>query len=500
MIVLLLIAAGPAGGEEALELLPEGIAEEIRGERRIESLSREVLGGRLGELLYHYRDLRDEPDAEALIYRAEKPSFPFITAEKAKADAEFLISVLKYGYAGYRFFGGDERFSRAEAEIEAAVEERPKLFSLIRIGVLEEILAEHFRFIQDGHFSIGGGYFCRDYYWFVNPDYTVQRDAGGYYWVEDGEQHYIRHIEDEELERYLKPVLRSDGRVVRRLSVLSQSEERSISVTLGLRRGNAEETREVQLERPPRRASGGRFPRKSGEMSNRIYRLYEKEGIPVVELRSFFGTSPEKRKQLEQFTADAAALRGEKHIIVDIRGNSGGTDLYAADWVKSFSGEEPGSTEGAVTLTTETAVRLLENNARYHRMGEELRALLREEFPVDEQGWSEVEYPAPKRIANETLVILLTDNGVGSAGESFCEYLRQMENVLVIGTNTAGVNYITNQGRFLLPHSKIPVNCGITFNFAPDLQYREGMGYLPDLWINPDEALEAAVEFLTTRS
>ena len=48
----------------------------------------------------------------------------------------------------------------------------------------------------------------------------------------------------------------------------------------------------------------------------------------------------------------------------------------------------------------------------------------------------------------------------------------------------------------LLPNSKLPIMLPQGVLIEPLLVVREGVGHLPDLWVNPDHALEAALQFL----
>ena len=118
-------------------------------------------------------------------------------------------------------------------------------------------------------------------------------------------------------------------------------------------------------------------------------------------------------------------------------------------------------------------------------------------FMPTKSGWTEIKYHKNKLIENDGLVIALIDNGVASAGESFVKYLKQLSNVIFIGTNTAGVLHFANMGMCNLPNSKIEVFLSKTISMETDFNFREGKGYFPDFWVNPEEALDLSLKFIS---
>jgi len=100
-------------------------------------------------------------------------------------------------------------------------------------------------------------------------------------------------------------------------------------------------------------------------------------------------------------------------------------------------------------------------------------------------------------LSNNNFVIVLTDYHVGSAGERFVGYLRQLENVLVVGTNTFGVLATGGVVWTVLPRSNLTLQFSVsTLDLRPDLSQFEGIGLLPDLWVPPGESLERVLAFV----
>jgi len=64
------------------------------------------------------------------------------------------------------------------------------------------------------------------------------------------------------------------------------------------------------------------------------YNVFRKQDIPIIEHRTASAT-PANRDKLEQFAQEASQFKDEEYIVIDLRGNSGGADIYASDWIKN---------------------------------------------------------------------------------------------------------------------------------------------------------------------
>lgn len=78
--------------------------------------------------------------------------------------------------------------------------------------------------------------------------------------------------------------------------------------------------------------------------------------------------------------------------------------------------------------------------------------------------------------------------GTASAGEAVVEFLRCVENVLVVGAPSSGCSLVSSNWHFYLPNTGIEVYFGTGLGFCEAMENRDGVGFLPDLWVNPTEA------------
>jgi len=99
-------------------------------------------------------------------------------------------------------------------------------------------------------------------------------------------------------------------------------------------------------------------------------------------------------------------------------------------------------------------------------------------------------------MVNDTVLVVLIDQYIGSAGERFVAALRDMENVVIMGYPTAGVCTTGSPVIIALPNSGLPVTLPTSVIMEPDLELREGIGFAPDFWVEPSRAVETAVQFL----
>ena len=94
-------------------------------------------------------------------------------------------------------------------------------------------------------------------------------------------------------------------------------------------------------------------------------------------------------------------------------------------------------------------------------------------------------------------IYVLADAACGSSGETVLEGLKTLPNVTFVGENTAGVVHSRNNGRIVLPISKIQVQLGTRFVKYIDNRFIEKTGYTPDISVPPGiDALNYTIELL----
>ncbi|MBT4790937.1 MAG: hypothetical protein HON90_05150, partial [Halobacteriovoraceae bacterium] len=70
----------------------------------------------------------------------------------------------------------------------------------------------------------------------------------------------------------------------------------------------------------------------------KIYKLIKKDYGSLVKLTTMLGDNPVSTVQLQQFVKDAYTLRDDKNLILDLRGNSGGSSRWGKNWIIQLFG------------------------------------------------------------------------------------------------------------------------------------------------------------------
>ena len=201
------------------------------------------------------------------------------------------------------------------------------------------------------------------------------------------------------------------------------------------------------------------------------YHYLEENGIAYISVSSFHDQGA-NAAVYEEFVRTGAQMRDCKAIIFDLRSNGGGNGASMYRWVESFTGIYP-----------------------------ELREARAERKSILNSGYTQSVYEGIRIgrgswISNNIPIIVLMNDACGSAGESALNLLRGMENVLVVGSNSAGYQLGGNAEVITLPNTGITAQIGTQLRFMFEVENVDLKGYEPDVWCDPDQALGAAMNLL----
>lgn len=377
---------------------------------------------------------------------------PAQTVDRAQAeeDVTMLFQALRESYGAYEYFGGETAFGQAEREVLAYLSRHERFQPQELARRLTQALAP---IVQDGHFSVMGD---------TKTLRPIQDSWGFMYYVPDLYFDDTTGVDP----AYVKPTIGPEGRLTWCFAAVSRDGgDLPASAVVG---GSA-------LELTWRRAE-------TLSHSDRVpYRRTAAGGIPVLECRTLSDWPDEANvPALERFAASGGEWQKEAVFLLDLRGNSGGNSSYANAWMEGLLGAVPQPR----ILSAQRYSPLL------HRAGE--TGFFPAFFPVDAEGWDwtqeeQVQLDSGRRI------LVLTDKNTASSAESFLTCLREAGGVTVIGGNTAGMHLCGNLLTCTMPNSGVRVQFGTKLNFYGDLDDHDGTGYLPDLWVEPADALDAAV-------
>lgn len=446
----------------------------------------------------------------------QKEGLTQFTEEQAAADTEFLFDYLKYGYSGYGYFGGDAVFLPMKETILSELRTAGKTTGgIISAADYKELLYQYLStVISDGHFSVNGMQLLEAKgMCYLSDNLLFQQDDTGYFTMIDGEKAYLSviapnsvkkladagmevslsdQLKKGNLEVLVKPTLDEHGRLAYILCFSSAQQTDDVTIDVVFNKETKPFTQTIQLNRVKWEFYLHDMNRQLFE-EDKIYHLYEKDGVKIVEMRAFFSPSDDII-QLEQFAADASSLRGEDYLILDLRRNGGGNSHYAMQWIKNFTGTKEDSIGlgWGATLLSQTVRSTIPKSYGPEALSEfdSAKQTLSGAFPGWNAGKVTTSSVAIDPFPNQTKVFVITDLAVGSAAENLITFLQRTENVVFVGTNTWGVSTFGNVRPIYLPNSHMEVNSSYNLSVLPDLAPFEGIGYQPDLWVDTNHAVD----------
>lgn len=380
-----------------------------------------------------------------------------VSYAQAAADIELYFRTLKYAYGAYYYFGGDTAFHAAEAEALAAIEGK----STVTPTQLADAIRNSVDFVMDGHFSVSAPSIVENdnvKHVYFYCDLAFFEDDNGYYTLISGQKWYFSAFSDAGVS--MEVTLTRGGRLIYSpvlMTTVTAAKNSTVTVT----NGSQKKTLELNWTEST--------PFSEDYYRNTDFQLVEEDGIAYISLRSF---DVAYEGELYQFAATGAEVKDADAVIIDLRGNGGGSDLYGQMWMESFTGRSVSLPEA---------------------FGYRSTALTNGE--LGSETVNEI-YNIGRMIDNDVPVIVLVDNHCASAGESMLLYLMTLENALVVGSNSAGYQLCGNRQDLALPNSGVAFSFGVSLGFKFDTTNVDGVGYTPDVWCDPAFSLDAVLALL----
>ncbi|MCL2558189.1 MAG: hypothetical protein FWE09_06890, partial [Treponema sp.] len=287
-----------------------------------------------------------------------------IARAEAASDINHFFDILRYGYAGYGYFGGDAVFHPLR---EAMHKRLAEMEDTITVDALLEILAHPLReIIFDNHFGIHAFSFnAPPQSAFLNDDFIVRAAEDGYEMTIYGALHKIIEITyatgepADEPADCIVPTITKDGEIAYAFGLLSRTasywrELSSVSITVLLENRATGATISHDLALNKVNTPWRYDPRPVEERP--LIEERNVRGIAVLENRSMSGVWADAREMYEEhrnFFRVGENARGKPALIIDMRWNYGGLSLLGLEWVRGFSGRPPAA-QGLVAFALAT--------------------------------------------------------------------------------------------------------------------------------------------------
>ena len=410
-------------------------------------------------------DLLSDDEIKALV--TNHPTRQSVSQADALADVDLLFRALHNAYAAYYYFGED-KFDAAEAEVKAWVQKQ----KTVNVEKLGQTINTALQFVQDAHFAIRPGEENvkqqKAWYSYIGTEQSFFKDDSGYYRMIDGEKWYVDSLSNKSCE--MSPVLRANGSLGYAPTLLCHGKAGS-SDTITLRNGDGVTRTDKIVWKANESLLDDTWDRSSA-----CYRYLEENGILYLSIR-LFDSRRFADTVLPEYAASGSKAKNCKLVIYDLRSNGGGDDRYARTWTQNFTGAK--SVEPKVAAGNRGSK--LGNAAGFNWMSVGIF-----DGGVSRGNW----------LPNDIPVIVLMDSRCGSSGESALTFAKTMDNVIVIGSNSAGYQLCGNVYDYSLPRTGITACFGVSLSFYGSMDNVDYKGYEPDLWCNPKTALQSVLNMV----
>jgi len=382
--------------------------------------------------------------------------------EQAEADINYFFATLKSEYGLYDYYGGDEVFLKAKESALAACKSTDNL----NANSLYQIIYQEIGFIVDLHFSFNHTptlstlkswnypYFC--------DTVTLTKTKNGY---ANADGKIVTKVEGyENAEDAIKLCLNKDGELYYGFVLLQSVYDDTLNINGVVLFTVTYDDGSTDILRASIQESNDDSYKSRADLQ-----LDWVDEIPVLTVKNF---------QNGMMLPYAEKMKESDAVVLNLQNNSGGYMNTCTAWYDGFCGESPTSNN---LMFYRDYKKALSDVPGYQKLNEEAAVM-----------WSDED----KFVSNDRLVILLTNKECFSAGELFTDMAHNLENTLIIGTNTAGCLLSGHSHMRTLTHSKLILQFGNSIHLWPEGYFEEGTGLEPDIWCPEAIAEEAAINFI----
>lgn len=409
------------------------------------------------------------------------------TKDAAKQDIEALFKLLKYRYAGYTYFGGDEKFENAKEEILNKIDSSTK--DKINRNELCEMILPALSFVYDSHFLIEGMQtFKEAHTYHESSKMEFYKDSKGYYTKLEEKQWYL----PADFEKYLKVTIGKSGELVYGMYAVV-IDKTTLPNEVELYNNSKKNTVNLTW-----------IVSEVGGAQSSISEYTEENGVAISSL-SNMSPSPSTMQSHNEFLNNSKKHAEAENSILDLRQNSGGVPDFDFFWAYGYTGE-------IVDFNWKQLLYFDEAYVDYN-INELFQSFLELDIVKSNPELKDFYLKAAneKNVKNQLIItdgtydvdmdnlaknenklFVLQSKRCYSSGEYFIEILHNIENVLTVGTNTNGCIHTGIVSMASLPNSKLKLSFSQGINIGPDKEL-DIYGIEPDIYIASEDAQEAVL-------
>lgn len=381
-----------------------------------------------------------------------------------------MFDLFENFYGAYVLFGGVERFDQVKEKIKEQID------SDMSINQMTNIILDELSVLPDGHMGFNGKLVYPRQKTYMAKDFYIKKSGDDLFIEDDNGIFQILH--PEEWADYIKPTIDDEGKLaytfIKRISSkekVDTSDQINILDHKGQEDTKTFQWKKLESSRPKTQPILSEKT-KDGILIQKIFRCYDVER-PVDELKKEFTSYGEKAFE-------------KPSMILDLRGNSGGSSEPPKMWSKPFLGDNTDS-------------RYLVGGVynQIYKFHPYIRDNIDEEVLEKDLDGNWKSYSGKGRwVENGKWILILLDDGVASAAEEFTLLLRQMDSSIIIGSPSFGANIVGENLRYYLPNTGTSIYFGFVLSFSEKIGDDSTSFIEPDIWVDPDVAEEKAILFM----
>lgn len=377
-----------------------------------------------------------------------------ISVATAKKEVNWLFRVLRSQYGLYTYYGGDAKFEKQQK----AILKRLGTKGTVTTKKYQQILHKYLGFVVDEHFYIGEQNFSANVALFSNESTHYTKENKNYY--KGNNKVPIVTINGKKPDVYLKRAIDENGNLTYYPYVMLKKKD-SYTYTVKYQNGTSEK---ITLK-------PALFSYKN--TVNRLYGYDRFTNGAYIELNTVFADDGgNMTKERNRFLADVPDMKKQKNLVIDLRSNGGGDLGLIEAWFKTYTGQAPQWNFNTLRI-------------RPTKLSDpKMMDLYMSGMGLKRSGNYYYQYPTEQYLENDNHnIFVLTSRYTASAAEGYTDVLKNLENVVTIGTNTGGV--LSNMANyfFAMPYSGLFIQFGECLIQFDSSYFKESYGMEPDIYL-----------------
>lgn len=391
-----------------------------------------------------------------------------ISAVTARKETKWLFSLLRSQYGLYTYYGSDGRFVKAKKTILKEIGKKGN----ITTKKYQKILHKNLGFITDAHLAIGEELFVADIRLFSDESVHYTK-KNGYFYKEEDPQDAITSINNKKPDTYLKHAIDENGTLSYYPYVMLQQKGNSCKFTIKYQSGKSE-----YITLKPATYSYQKHIK-------RLYGYDKYDNLAYVEMNQAY-MNWETPKERKNFLKDIPNMKKQDCLVFDLRNNTGGDGSLIDAWFKRYTGKK--------LLPNYSTLRIRPVFICNKKEIKEMDVFASRTGMNKDGKYYYSKYPGHQYLKNNGKhIFVLTSRRTSSAAEAMTDALKNIENVITIGTNTGGVLINMANYTMAMPYSGLLLQYGNCLQYFDNSYFKESYGIEPDIYLtgkNLDQRLK----------